>query len=178
MHAAGRPALFLDRDGTIIVDVGYIRDPADVKLLPGVGEALMRFGREGVALVVVSNQSGVGRGIVPPASVADVDEEMRRRLREFGVELDASYYCPHAPGDGCRCRKPRTGSIEDAAAALDLDLSRSAMVGDRASDVEAGLDAGCAAVFALGFDFDHPDVTRIESLMELEEYWDARATTR
>lgn len=143
---SGRPAAFLDRDGTLIHDTDYPRDPALVELLPGAAAALRQFRDAGCALVVVSNQSGIGRGLITPAEAAAVHCRFVELLAENGVALDGAYYCPHAPGDGCDCRKPAPGLILRAAAELSLDLARSVMIGDKASDVEAGRRARCQAI--------------------------------
>jgi D-glycero-D-manno-heptose 1,7-bisphosphate phosphatase len=141
-----RPALFLDRDGTIIRDVGYPREPAQVELLPGVNEALRELAGRGFLLVLVSNQSGVGRGLVTPEEAERVHARVVERLAERGVRLDASYYCPHAPGDACRCRKPSPEMLLRAAERLGISRGESFMIGDKPSDVEAGLRAGCRTV--------------------------------
>jgi len=148
--AEGRPAVLLDRDGTLIVDVGYPRDPAAVELLPGTPGALRAFREAGFALVVVSNQSGVARGIVSPAEAAAVHARLLERLAEDGIELDGAYYCFHGPGDGCDCRKPEPGMLLRAADELGLSLGRSVMVGDKPSDVEAGRAAGCRSLLHEG----------------------------
>lgn len=139
-----RPALFLDRDGTIIVDVGYPRDPARVELLPGAAEALAALAPH-AALVIVSNQSGLARGKFTAAEAAAVHARVVEVLAAAGVTLAGSFYCPHGPDDGCRCRKPAPGLLLEAAAALELDLSASIVIGDKPSDVAAGRAAGCRA---------------------------------
>lgn len=139
-------AVFLDRDGTVIEDVGYPRDPEQVRLLPGAAEALERLRRAGFALVVVSNQSGIGRGLVTEEEAAAVHRRFVSALAERGIELAGAFYCPHAPADGCSCRKPSPELLRRAADELHLDLECSFMVGDKDSDVEAGRRAGCAAV--------------------------------
>jgi rfaE bifunctional protein nucleotidyltransferase chain/domain len=143
---AGRPALFLDRDGTLIEDVGYPRDPQEVRLLPGCAAALAALKKRGFALVVISNQSGVGRGLIAPAEAAKVHRRFADLLAEQGVEADVVYYCPHAPEEKCSCRKPSPESLLRAAQEVDIALSRSFMVGDKPSDVEAGQRAGCRTV--------------------------------
>ncbi len=137
-------ALFLDRDGTIIVDVGYPRDPAQVALLPGAAEALAALAPH-AALVIVSNQSGLARGLITPAEAAAVHARVALLLADAGVAVAGAFYCPHGPDDGCRCRKPAAGLLLDAAAAHDLDLAASIVVGDKPSDVAAGAAAGCRA---------------------------------
>lgn len=155
-----RPALFLDRDGTLIVDVGYPRDPARVALLPGVGAALRALAAR-YALVIVSNQSGLARGRISPDEAAAVHARVVEAFAAEGVRFDGSYYCPHGPDDGCPCRKPAPGMLRQAAADLGLDLAASVMVGDKEADVEAGRAAGCArAVRFAGEAADWPALAR------------------
>lgn len=144
------PAFFLDRDGTIIVDAHYPKDPEQVCLVPGAAAALRQLAEWGFALVVVSNQSGIGRGLVTPAEAAAVHERFVALLAEQGVRLAGSYYCPHGPAAGCACRKPLPGMLRQAAAELRLDLARSFMVGDKESDLEAGQAAGCRTIWFAG----------------------------
>jgi histidinol-phosphate phosphatase family protein len=139
-------ALFLDRDGTLIVDTGYPRDPAIVTLLPGVGEGLREAHALGYELIVVSNQSGVARGIISLEQLRAVEARVTSLLAGESVVLDDIRYCQHGPDDGCECRKPRAGMIQDAARDRDIDLTRSLMVGDRDSDMLAGHAAGCKTV--------------------------------
>lgn len=148
-----RRALFLDRDGTLIVDVGYPRDPDAVALVEGAADALRALQRDW-ALVVVSNQSGIGRGMITEQQAAAVHERFVARFAAAGVQFAGFYYCPHAPDAGCACRKPAPGLLRDATAELGLDLARSVMVGDKASDVEAGRASGCAYVVRFGPDVD------------------------
>jgi histidinol-phosphate phosphatase family protein len=138
-----RSAVFLDRDGTIIEDGEYLADASRVRLLPGAIDALKVFRDRGMLLVVVSNQSGIARGLITPAQHAEVDARVRALLADEGVPLDGAYYCAHLPGDGCACRKPLPGMIEQAARELAIDAKRSFMVGDKLSDIEAGRAAGC-----------------------------------
>lgn len=142
-----RAAVFLDRDGTIIEDVPYLADPARVKLLPTSGAALRRLGDAGFLVVVVTNQSAIGRGLLTHDGLAAVHDEMQRQLADFGVELDGHYYCPVAPASdtaaGHPDRKPAPGMLLRAARELDIDLRRSWMVGDSLRDAQAGRNAGC-----------------------------------
>lgn len=163
-----QPAVLLDRDGTIIVDTGFVASPADVALLEGAGEGLRALAALGYRLVVISNQSGVGRGMFDTDAVWAVDTEMRRQLAEFGVAIDGSYYCPHHPDDGCECRKPSPYMIRLAADELGLDLERSWMVGDRQTDLDAGRSAGCRTA-ACGFTSTDGSSPVIQSLVELAE---------
>jgi histidinol-phosphate phosphatase family protein len=141
-----RWAVFCDRDGTIIRDVGYPRNPEDVCLVPGAAEALAELHRDGFLLVLFSNQSGIGRGLVTEEEAARVHERFEAILARRGVRLDGAYYCPHAPEAGCACRKPSPGMIVAAAERFNLDLGRSWVVGDKDSDVEAGRRAGCRTI--------------------------------
>jgi mannose-1-phosphate guanylyltransferase len=147
-----RPAVFLDRDGTVIEHVPYLSDPALVRLLPGAAEALVRLRRAGFARVLVTNQSAIGRGMLTPVRLAEIHAELNRQLAARGAALDAIYYCPVAPdGDDrsvieCPDRKPGPGMLLRAAAELGLDLPASWMVGDLISDVLAGLNAGCRSI--------------------------------
>jgi D-glycero-D-manno-heptose 1,7-bisphosphate phosphatase len=131
-------AVFLDRDGTIVVDKHYLSDPGGLELLPNALEGLRELRELGAKLVVVTNQSGVGRGYFPADALEPMNERLREVLAEGGVELDGIYVCPHAPDDGCDCRKPRTALFERAADELDIDLGDSFVLGDKDADVEAG----------------------------------------
>lgn len=144
--SSGRRAVFLDRDGTLIVDAGYPRDPEKVELLPGAVEALSAFRQHGLLLVLISNQSGVGRGMVTPEEAASVHGRFVQILEGAGVRLDGSYYCPHGPDDGCTCRKPSPELLQRAAADHGVDLRSSFMIGDKLIDVETGIRAGCKTI--------------------------------
>ncbi len=151
----GAPAVFLDRDGTINDDPGYLTDPSDVRLLPGVGEALRLLQEQGFILVVVSNQSGVARGFLTEAELAQVQMRLEALLSAEGVTLTGAYYCPHHPAGAppyrqiCDCRKPQGGLVERAAREHGIDLSRSYVVGDKQIDVELARHMGMPAVLVL-----------------------------
>ena len=136
-------ALFLDRDGTLIVDVGYPRDPARVQLLPGAVDALRTLQQQWL-LVIVTNQSGVGRGMISLDEATAVQSRTNELFAAHGVAFTGVEMCVHAPEAACACRKPAPGLLLAAAQRLGIDLTASAMVGDKVSDVEAGLAAGCA----------------------------------
>jgi histidinol-phosphate phosphatase family protein len=146
MNRADRRAVCLDRDGTVIEDVGYPRDPGEVWLLPGAGEALAELRRQGFLLILVSNQSGIGRGLVTRDEAEQVHRQVVSALAKFGVRLDGAYYCPHAPEERCPCRKPSPQMLLRAAEEFAFDPSRSFMVGDKPSDVAAGKQAGCRTI--------------------------------
>ena len=139
-------AVFLDRDGTLIEDVGYPRDPELVVPLRGAIAALRRLADAGLDLVVISNQSGIGRGMVTAEEAKSVHERFVADFAAAGIRFADVRYCPHAPQDGCRCRKPSPAMIFGSADALGISLPDSHMVGDKVSDVEAGRRAGCRTV--------------------------------
>ncbi|HSK02606.1 MAG TPA: D-glycero-beta-D-manno-heptose 1,7-bisphosphate 7-phosphatase [Kofleriaceae bacterium] len=148
-----RRCVFLDRDGVINEEVDYLHDPARVVLVGGAAEAIAALGRAGLAVVVVTNQAGIARGMYTERELAAVTARIAELIAGAGGRLDATYFCPHHPEAGlgdykiaCRCRKPAPGMLERAAAELGLDLAGSAIVGDKATDLEAGRAAGCAAV--------------------------------
>lgn len=139
-------AVFLDRDGTLMADVGYPRDPDDVRLLPGVVAGLTACRDAGFRLAIISNQSGVGRGYFGADAVAAVHRRLIDLLEAEGVHIDDAQYCLHAPEEHCACRKPSPLMIQRSAARLGADLASSFMVGDKTSDVEAGRRAGCRSI--------------------------------
>jgi D,D-heptose 1,7-bisphosphate phosphatase len=165
---AQRPAVFLDRDGTIIEHVPYLCDPALVRLLPEAAEALKELHRAGFALVLVTNQSAIGRGMLTENRLEQIHTEMRRQLAACGATIDGIYYCPVAPGSDNRSlvehpdRKPGPGMLLRAAADLQLDLAASWMVGDLISDVWAGLNAGCRSVLLESVEAPPEDVKALE----------------
>jgi D-glycero-D-manno-heptose 1,7-bisphosphate phosphatase len=149
----GRPAVFLDRDGTIVREVEYLRSPRQLRLLPRAGEAIRLLNRAGFAVVVTTNQSGIGRGLLTEEELEDIHAVLRSRLARRGARIDGIYFCPHHPEAArpeyrrrCRCRKPAPGMLLRAARELDLDLGRCFAIGDSARDIEAGRRAGCRAV--------------------------------
>ncbi len=139
----GRPAIFVDRDGTINVDPGYLADPDRLELIPGAAEALAQLQAAGFLIIIVSNQSGVGRGLIPEASLKAVHEKLDQVLASFGARVDRYELCIHHPDAGCECRKPRPKLILSAAEALGINLKKSYMIGDKTTDVQVGIRAGC-----------------------------------
>ena len=143
-----RPAVFLDRDGTINVEHGYLRDPEAVALLPTVCKALALLNALNIPVIIVTNQSALGRGLMSEAEFEAVNAALWEALQACGVHYDALYYCPHMPDHvpPCACRKPRPGLLLQAAEDFNLDLSRSYIIGDKQSDLDAGYAAGCRTV--------------------------------
>jgi len=146
-----QPAVFVDRDGTLIEEKNYLSNPADVELVPGAAEAVRGLRAAGFRVVVISNQAGVARGFFGEDAVRAVHARIDALLGREGAAIDGYYFCPHHPdfSGECRCRKPKPGMLEDAARDLDLDLSRSYMVGDRLTDVEAGGRLGLPGLLVL-----------------------------
>ncbi len=140
----GRPAfaVLFDRDGTLIVDVPYNGDARFVQPIPGVAQALDRLRAAHVPIAVVTNQSGVGRGLITIEQVREVNARVEELLGPF----DGWFICPHAPGDGCECRKPKPKLLLDAARALGVEPSRCYALGDKQSDLEAARNAGAAGI--------------------------------
>jgi histidinol-phosphate phosphatase family protein len=138
------PAVFIDRDGTIIHDADYCSDPQQVKLFPRIAEALKRLKSHGFKLIIITNQSGIGRGFFSLEQYRAVEAEI---LRQLGNDLvDATYFCPHNPDDGCNCRKPESGMILQAAREHRVDLRRSFLIGDKESDAVCGQNAGVRTI--------------------------------
>ena len=151
-----RPAVFIDRDGTLTEEVGYVNHPCRLRLLPRAGEAIRRLNTAGVAAVVVTNQAGIARGYFSESVLQAVNESLHAQLARAGARLDGLYACLHHPSEGeapyrarCECRKPRPGLLLRAAEDLGLDLARSAMVGDKASDLVPARAVGADAVLVL-----------------------------
>ena len=145
------PAIFLDRDGVINVDTGYVYLVDDFKFIDGVIDALLQLKQKSYLLVVVTNQSGIARGMFTEEQFMSLTEWMDWSLADRGVDLDGIYFCPHHPSEGsdqyrksCTCRKPGPDMILDAVKHLDIDLTRSYMVGDKPSDMKAAINAGVA----------------------------------
>ena len=149
-------AVFLDRDGTMAADVSYCRRPDDFELFPTTARAIRLLNEHSYKVIVITNQSGVARGYFTEDTLNRIHQKMRRRLSDEGARIDDIYYCPHHPDHGvypykqaCECRKPHPGLLKRAHRELDIDLSRSFMIGDKATDIEAGKRAGTRTVFVL-----------------------------
>jgi len=154
--------VFLDRDGTLNYDPGYLKVAADLKLLAGVGPALARLKEAGAKLVVVTNQSGVGRGIVTLKDLEAIHARLQGLLEQEDAALDAIYFCPHHPDDGCRCRKPNVGMVERAVSELQLDLRRSYLIGDHARDIQLANRVGAKAILLTAAPVDAQALDRLK----------------
>jgi D-glycero-D-manno-heptose 1,7-bisphosphate phosphatase len=144
----GQKAIFLDRDGTLMKDVGYCSDPDDVELMEGVGRLLPKLKEAGFKLVIVTNQSGIGRGYFTEEDFWSVQNELEKQLGP--AVIDATYFCADTPQSESARRKPNPGMLLEAARELSIDLQQSYMVGDKASDAEAGIRAGVRATILFG----------------------------
>lgn len=141
-----RPAIFLDRDGTINKEVEYLHEPEKFELLPGVGAGLRKLQDLGYRLVIVTNQAGIGLGYFTTEDFYRVNRKMFKELAAFDVKLDRIYFCPHNVTDKCRCRKPDTGLIERAQSDLKIDLTNSYIIGDKTEDIELGQRSGIKTI--------------------------------
>lgn len=151
MSAPRARAVFLDRDGTLVDELGFLRSPADLRLLPGAAEGVRLFNRAGWKVVVVTNQSGIARGLLDEPTLAAIHARLEAELARGGAHVDAILHCPHHPEEGappfrraCACRKPAPGMLVAAAERLGLDLAASWTIGDSRRDLEAGRRAGLA----------------------------------
>lgn len=148
-----QPAVFLDRDGTLIEEVNYLSRVEDLRFFPFTAGAVRLLKDSGFLVIVVTNQSGIGRGIYTEGAMQSIHQAIQSEL--LGA-IDAFYFCPHLPCDGCNCRKPKTGMIEAAMADFDIDLENSWMVGDKKIDVEVGFAANLKSALVLtGYGVQH-----------------------
>jgi D-glycero-D-manno-heptose 1,7-bisphosphate phosphatase len=167
-------AVFLDRDGTVNEEVGYLSDLKQLRLIPGAGAAIKRLNEAGLKVVLITNQSGIARGYFTETFVNETHDLLRQMLREEGADIDGIYFCPHHPKAGnshytavCDCRKPGTGMIDQAARDLGIDVKQSYVVGDKWSDVESGQRAGAYSILVkTGFEPDDPGNMRPEHLRD------------
>jgi D-glycero-D-manno-heptose 1,7-bisphosphate phosphatase len=161
-------AVFIDRDGTLNEDIGYVSAPDELVIYPWAAEAVRLINESGLLTVVITNQSGIARGMYSEATLGSIHSRMIEELARKGARIDAVYYCPHHPDVGdaryrtaCECRKPRTGMLDRAAREHDVDLARSFVIGDKASDIKLAENAGARAALVLtGYGretFAHPD---------------------
>ena len=146
-------AIFLDRDGTLIKEIGYLHRPEDIQIYPEAFEAVEKINQSGAHAIVITNQSAIARGLIGQEDLEQLHRLISAAFRQKGARIDAFYYCPHHPTEGtgghtrtCDCRKPQPGLLLRAAQELQLDLDASHMIGDKLQDIEAGHRAGCQAI--------------------------------
>jgi D-glycero-D-manno-heptose 1,7-bisphosphate phosphatase len=142
-------AIFMDRDGTVSEEVGYMYHAGLYKPFPWAGPAIRRINEHGIKAVLITNQSGVGRGYFEERIVGEVHDLLSADLARSNARLDGIYYCPHSPGGGCGCRKPQPGMLIRAQQDLDIDLSQSYVIGDKHTDVETAYAVGATPVLVL-----------------------------
>lgn len=155
-------ALFLDRDGVINYDPGYVYRIEDFEFMPGIFEALAGFMMLGYEIFVVTNQSGIGRGYYSEDDFAKLSKYMIDEFKSYGVEIKKIYHCPHTPSDDCNCRKPKPGMILQALDEFNISLKDSLMIGDKPSDLESARRAGVESGYLIGDEF--------KSVLEVLEY--------
>jgi len=141
-----RPAAFIDRDGTLIEEVNFLSKVEDLSVFPYTPEALSLLKAHGFLIVVVTNQSGIGRSIYSEADMHAVHDAIQKRLDGM---IDAFYFCPHLPDAGCKCRKPGLGMLQNAGQEFSIDMAQSWMIGDKRIDVETGMNAGIRSAMVL-----------------------------
>jgi D-glycero-D-manno-heptose 1,7-bisphosphate phosphatase len=138
--------VLLDRDGTLIVERNYLSEPHEVELIPGAAEGLRELGKRGLGLLVITNQSGLGRGYFDETKLAEIHQRLVNLLAAEGVTLDGIYYCPHRPEDGCKCRKPQPKLVELAASDYEFDPALSFVIGDKPCDIDLGRNVGATTI--------------------------------
>jgi D-glycero-D-manno-heptose 1,7-bisphosphate phosphatase len=162
-----RQYVVLDRDGTLNLEKQYLDDPAQLELIPGAAEGLRLLQNHGFGLVVISNQSGIGRGIISKDAVEAINARLRKLLHQQGIQLDGIYYCPHSPEQNCVCRKPNPTLIYQAAEDLHFNPRESFVVGDKCSDIEMGKRANAATILVLtGYGNEQPMQARADFVAE------------
>lgn len=162
-HILDGCTVFLDRDGTLNEDPGFLTSAADLRLLPGVTTALARLKAAGARLVVVTNQSGVGRGFLTLKDLEAIHARLEGLLEQGDAPLDAIYFCPHHPDDGCRCRKPATGMVDRAVSELQVDLKKAYLIGDHASDIQLAKTVGVKAILVTSGNVDQQAVEMLRA---------------
>jgi D-glycero-D-manno-heptose 1,7-bisphosphate phosphatase len=144
-NASGK-VVILDRDGTIVVDRGYLADPAGLEFLPGAAEGLRLLHQRGCRLVVITNQSGVGRGLFSLGRLQEMNSRLEDMVRLRDARIERIYYCPHRPEENCPCRKPQTKLLMDAARELGFEPAKAVVIGDKSADIEFGRRAGASTM--------------------------------
>lgn len=140
-------AVFLDRDGVLVEDMGFVHKIEDFKLLPNAIEGLKLL--KNYKLFIITNQSGIGRGVYKLEDFQKFNNHLINELKKHNIKIEKTYYCPHKPEDNCDCRKPKTKFLEDAKKEFNIDLSKSFMIGDKKIDIEMGHNAGCKSILVL-----------------------------
>ncbi len=145
----GKSAVFLDRDGTIIYDKGFMKTPDEIELLPMAGEAIKMLNENGFFVAILSNQSGINRGMMTEEDVEKMNRRLVELLNRKGAQIDFITYCPSTPEENLPCRKPNTGMVEEVKKKFDIDMSRSFVIGDKSSDIKLAKNIGATSMLVL-----------------------------
>jgi D-glycero-D-manno-heptose 1,7-bisphosphate phosphatase len=172
-----RQFVVLDRDGTIIVERHYLSDPRQIEFLPGAVRGLRQMQAMSLGLVVVTNQSAVGRGLFDEAQLGSIHRRFRELLETEGIHLEGIYFCPHTPEDDCPCRKPKPELIERAARELDFDLRASFVIGDKPADIEMGKQVRATTFLVrTGYGADFVSDSGVSPDYLVDDLWEAAHT--
>lgn len=166
-------AILLDRDGTINVDYGYVSDPNKFELLPNTIAGLIKLQSLGYRLIIVSNQSGIGRGYYSLSDYEAVTKKMISELSLQNIEIAECFYCPHSPESNCDCRKPRTKMVDEAIQKWDIDTSKSFFIGDKESDVKVGIKTNLKTILVYNKTLNIPNFNQsytVKDLLEASNY--------
>lgn len=144
-----KKAVFLDRDGTINEEINYLSKIEQLKILPKVSSAIKLLNENDFLVIMITNQSGVARGLFTMDTLDDINKHLVNMLQSEGAKIDGIFICPHHPDFGCDCRKPKTGLLKEAASKFEIDLSSSYMIGDKYTDLKTGVNSGCKTILVL-----------------------------
>jgi histidinol-phosphate phosphatase family protein len=167
----GNKAVFVDRDGTMAIDAHYCSRPEDFQLYPNTTKGLKLLKQHGYKLIVITNQSGIGRGIFTEETLKVIHDKMNKDLAEDGVCVDGIYYCPHHPDENCDCRKPKPKMVMKAVRDHDIDLGQSFVIGDLQMDIDLGKNIGCPVIWIdnAAFTYNDPPDAIASDLLEAAE---------
>ncbi len=165
-----KKAVFLDRDGVINYDSGFVHKIPDFKFIPRVSEALKQLQSAEYLLMIITNQSGIGRGYYTEQDFFNINDYMLKTLSDKGIQISKVYYCPHTPETNCECRKPKTKFLDDAVKEFDLEIEKSWVIGDKISDFQIGKNAGCRTVLIDSEYLRDIQETKFKDLFEATEY--------
>jgi len=173
LKTAPKKAIFLDRDGVINQDIGYLHEIDKFKFIDGVFDLCKKFIKSNYLLIIVTNQSGIARGYYTVSDFNKLNNWMLKRFKENGITISAVYFCPHGPDDNCSCRKPKSGMILDAAVHHNIDLENSWLIGDKFRDIESAINGGIKNTIKIGLEKSDNDAIiptyTLKSLSKISE---------